>query len=271
MIHNAQIPSNHLKVSIDISIENDGFLPIHVEEDIVTLRLALGTFVAWPVHLIDVDPIMGKVSDDHSATSPPRIDEHASKKVKVLKSKPQSSKSNLESSGEVTPTKTNFCEKLWNYVHKLSIDSTISISIPSPIYGFSADEFIGINEVKDVHDHDWIGASVIFVYIRYLYNNFIPKSKKKVMFLSPHSNTLGVGAVNNDRRKNEQVEYVVDILEKNKENVDFFLAPLNIGIVIYFRYGIDNFHNVVIYFRGGREDPINKLLISSYPSSNFAV
>ncbi|KAF1865965.1 hypothetical protein Lal_00041663 [Lupinus albus] len=70
MIHHAQIPSNHLKVSIDISIENDSLLPIPVDEDIITIGLALATFVAWPKHLIDVVPIMGKVFvDDHSATS----------------------------------------------------------------------------------------------------------------------------------------------------------------------------------------------------------
>ncbi|KAE9598594.1 hypothetical protein Lal_00021092 [Lupinus albus] len=224
MIHNAQIPSNHLKVSFDISIEDDVSLPILVDDDTITVRGALGTFVAWPVHLIDVVPIMGKVFADHSAISPPRIDEHSSKKAKVVKSKPWS-KSNLESSGEVVPKKTNFCEKLMNQVHKLPVDSTIVLSIPLPIYEFSADEFITINDVKDVHNHDWIGASVIFVCIRYLYDNFIPKSKKKVMFLSPHSNTL----LSNDIRKKDQAEYVAGILDKNKDNADLFLAPLNIG------------------------------------------
>ncbi|KAF1870842.1 hypothetical protein Lal_00030152 [Lupinus albus] len=185
MIHNAQTPSNHLKVSIDISIEDDALLPIPDDEDIVTVRQALGTFVAWPEYLIDVVPIMGKVSADHSATFPPRIDdEHASKKAKVVKSKPRSSKSNLKSSGEVAPMKTNFCEILWNYVQKSSANSMFSISIPSLIYGFSADELIGINEVKDVHDHDWIGASVIYVYIRYLYDNFIPKNLGNMQFNS---------------------------------------------------------------------------------------
>ncbi|KAF1855110.1 hypothetical protein Lal_00022927 [Lupinus albus] len=126
IIHHAQIPSNHLKVSIDISIEDDPLLPILVDEDIITVGLALATFVAWPEHLIDVVPIMGKVSvDDHSATSPPRIDEPASKKAKVVKSTPHSSKSNLESSGR-----------------------------------YSTKEFITKNDVTDVHGRDWIGASV---------------------------------------------------------------------------------------------------------------
>ncbi|KAF1874366.1 hypothetical protein Lal_00008571 [Lupinus albus] len=119
MIHNAPIPSNHLKVSIDISIKDDALMPISVDEDTITIRAVVGTFVAWSEHLIDIVPIM-----------------------------------------------------------KLSGDSTIVISIPSPVYGFSADEFIGINEVKD---------------------------------------------------KKEEAGYVAGILEKNKENVDLFLAALNIG------------------------------------------
>ncbi|KAF1894449.1 hypothetical protein Lal_00043669 [Lupinus albus] len=94
-------------VSVDIPIEDDALLPIPAE-DITTVREVVGTFVTWLEHLIDVVPIMRKVSDDdHSATSPPRIDEHASKRP-------------------------------------------------------------NINEVKDVHGRDWIGASVISVYIRAL-------------------------------------------------------------------------------------------------------
>ncbi|KAE9598598.1 hypothetical protein Lalb_Chr15g0082691 [Lupinus albus] len=58
IIHHAQIPSNHLKVSIDISIEDDALLLTPVDEDIITVGLALATFVAWPEHLIDVVPII---------------------------------------------------------------------------------------------------------------------------------------------------------------------------------------------------------------------
>ncbi|KAF1863046.1 hypothetical protein Lal_00018891 [Lupinus albus] len=58
MIHNAQIPSNHLRVSIDISNEEDVLLPIPIDEDTITIGGALGTYVAWPVHLIDVVPTM---------------------------------------------------------------------------------------------------------------------------------------------------------------------------------------------------------------------
>ncbi|KAF1865074.1 hypothetical protein Lal_00004448 [Lupinus albus] len=52
MIHCTN-PSNHLKVSIYISMEDDALLPIPVDEDIITVGLALATFVAWPKHIID--------------------------------------------------------------------------------------------------------------------------------------------------------------------------------------------------------------------------
>ncbi|KAF1866254.1 hypothetical protein Lal_00024257 [Lupinus albus] len=175
IIHHAQIPSNHLKISIDISIEDDALLPTPVDEDIITVGLALGTFVAWPEHLID-----GKVSaDDHSATSLPIIDEPASKKAKV----------------------------------NLPTDSTINISFPEPIYRFPTEEFITINDVKDVHGRDWIGASVLSVCTRYLYDNFVPKSKKKVMFISPQANILGAVSVLGSSPGRERLTWEGEILD----------------------------------------------------------
>ncbi|KAF1870847.1 hypothetical protein Lal_00030157 [Lupinus albus] len=144
MIHHAQILSNHLKVSIDISIEDDALLPIPVDEDIITVGLDLTTFVAWPKHLID-----GKVSaDDYSATCPP----------------------------PPPPPKT-----------------------------------------------------------KYLYDNFVPKSKKKVMLISPQANILGAGMVPNDTWKKQKSQEVANILDKNKEIVDLFFAPLNTGALNTYR------------------------------------
>ncbi|KAF1868082.1 hypothetical protein Lal_00034024 [Lupinus albus] len=37
MLHNASIPPNHVRVAIDIAIEDDTLLPIHLDEDIITL------------------------------------------------------------------------------------------------------------------------------------------------------------------------------------------------------------------------------------------
>ncbi|KAF1866055.1 hypothetical protein Lal_00013491 [Lupinus albus] len=61
MLNNAHISPNQVRVSIDITIEEDAFLPIPLDEDIITLGGAICTFVAWPVHLVDVVPTKGKV------------------------------------------------------------------------------------------------------------------------------------------------------------------------------------------------------------------
>ncbi|KAF1892784.1 hypothetical protein Lal_00046729 [Lupinus albus] len=148
MLHNARIPPNHVKVTIDIAIEDDILLSIPLDEDIITLEGAIGTYV-------------GKGIDEHSATPTPKA-EHASKKAKVVKSKLKENKSRSMSS------------------YKES----------------------------------------------YLYDNLISKNKKKVMLLSPHSTTL---VSRNDKRKNEQAEYVAEVLIKRKDASDLLIAPFNIG------------------------------------------
>ncbi|KAF1865977.1 hypothetical protein Lal_00041675 [Lupinus albus] len=229
-LHCARIPPNHVNVSIDIVIDGNALLPIPFDEDIVTLGEAIGTFVPWPVDLVDVVPTMENGIVEHSATSPPRV-EHASKKDKVVmsklkKNKPRSKSSYKESRGEVVSKKANFCAKLMKHIQNLLDDFVIRISFPLHDFGYSADKFIGNNEMKDIYDHDWIGASAICVYIKYLYDNLIFKNKKKVMFLSPHSTTL---VSNNDKRKKKQAQHVAEILIKHKDAANLFIAPFNIG------------------------------------------
>ncbi|KAF1881692.1 hypothetical protein Lal_00013736 [Lupinus albus] len=108
---------------------DDALLPIPVDEDIITVGLALATFVAWPKHLID----------------------------------------------------------------NLPADSTINISLPDPNYGYSTEEYITKNDVTDVHRRDWIGASILSVYIRALntYRALNPKRQRPANWIhvkTPHQN-----------------------------------------------------------------------------------
>ncbi|KAE9617746.1 hypothetical protein Lalb_Chr03g0038641 [Lupinus albus] len=144
MLHNAQIPSHHVRISIYMVIEDDALLPIPLDENIITLGGALGSFVAWPVHLLNVVPSKENVIVEQSATSPPRV-EPASKKTKVVKSKHKENKpQSKSSSGEVVSKKTNFCALLMKHVQKLPSDYIFVTSIPSPIFEFVANEYIGI-------------------------------------------------------------------------------------------------------------------------------
>ncbi|KAF1877063.1 hypothetical protein Lal_00033616 [Lupinus albus] len=199
MLHNARIPPNHVKVAINIAIENDALLPIPLNEDIITLGGIISTYVAWTVHLVDLVPIMAKGIAEYNATSPPRV-EYVSKKAKVVKSKLKENKSRSkssynESSGEVVSKKTNYCAHLMKHVQKLLDYSIIIISFPLPVFG-------------------------------YLYDNLI--SKNIFVFLCPHSTTLVMSS--NEKRKNEQAEHVAKVLINHKEYVDLFIAPINIGL-----------------------------------------
>ncbi|OIW19241.1 hypothetical protein TanjilG_20366 [Lupinus angustifolius] len=66
MLHNACISRYHVKVSIDFAIDDDALLPIPLDEDIITIGGAIGTFVAWPIDLIQVVPYKENV---HSTPS----------------------------------------------------------------------------------------------------------------------------------------------------------------------------------------------------------
>ncbi|KAF1891399.1 hypothetical protein Lal_00017032 [Lupinus albus] len=52
-------------------LQRRSLLPIPLDEDIIILGGAIGTFVAWPVHLVDVVLTKRKVIAERNATSPP--------------------------------------------------------------------------------------------------------------------------------------------------------------------------------------------------------
>ncbi|KAF1892873.1 hypothetical protein Lal_00043236 [Lupinus albus] len=110
MLHNSRIPPNYVRVTIDIEIEDNALLPIPLDVDIITLGGAICTFVAWPVHLVDVVPTKGMVIDEHSATTPTKV-EHASKKTKVVKSKRKENKSRSKSSNKESSGESRLSEK----------------------------------------------------------------------------------------------------------------------------------------------------------------
>lgn len=55
-MHNKPLPPNHLRVSIDVVDEDVAALPVPLEDfDLHIVGDALGTFVAWPIYLIQVN------------------------------------------------------------------------------------------------------------------------------------------------------------------------------------------------------------------------
>ncbi|KAF1884518.1 hypothetical protein Lal_00028396 [Lupinus albus] len=87
------IPPNHVKIAIDVVIDDCALLPIPLDEDIFTVGGAIGTYVAFPIDIVHVVPKghehsrpNGEKELDGSMASPPIV-EHVSKKAKVVKSK----------------------------------------------------------------------------------------------------------------------------------------------------------------------------------------
>lgn len=55
LVHHRPLPIDHVKVVVDIDIEGDASLPVPVEEaSLMTVQDACGTFVAWPLSLVEV-------------------------------------------------------------------------------------------------------------------------------------------------------------------------------------------------------------------------
>ncbi|KAF1863072.1 hypothetical protein Lal_00018919 [Lupinus albus] len=56
MLHNARPPPNHVKVATDVAIDDDALLSIPLDEDILRVGGAIGTFLAWQINLVHVVP-----------------------------------------------------------------------------------------------------------------------------------------------------------------------------------------------------------------------
>lgn len=51
-VHGVPLGDANVRVSIDVPIKGEALLPIPIGDEIVTLRQAIGTHVAWPRNLV---------------------------------------------------------------------------------------------------------------------------------------------------------------------------------------------------------------------------
>ncbi|RZB91697.1 hypothetical protein D0Y65_023898 [Glycine soja] len=60
-LHNRSLPHGNVKVSVDVVVESNAQLQIPNHDDkIMAIAQAIGTFVAWPINLIQVDDMCPK-------------------------------------------------------------------------------------------------------------------------------------------------------------------------------------------------------------------
>ncbi|XP_057446635.1 uncharacterized protein LOC130738591 [Lotus japonicus] len=213
-LHNRPLPLNHVRVSVDVIFEGSAPLPVPNEDaELFSVENAVGTCVAWPINLIQFDLVTPTQSKSEGKTT------GHTKKV-VASSKKQAV---LQPSVGDGATKLPFyCKLLYVYAQKvLTNSSPLRIPMEEAVLNYDCVEHIGLDEVNQVVHHQQLGASVICVYIRYLYEQMLVPDNltEKFSFVLPHQTSLNA---------EQQTHYIVDALTAQAQLDKLFLAPYNI-------------------------------------------
>ncbi|XP_057443952.1 uncharacterized protein LOC130736123 [Lotus japonicus] len=236
-IHNRPLPIGCVKVGIDAVIEDDAELPVPDEyDDLISIHNAIGNFVAWPISLIQLDCTNCPSSKGNEMKDKSKAKENDKDKVEekeIVKEKVMETRCTRESFASpkqhksrigISADQLNSCNFLNIYSEKVLIDGKeIKIPIdPKMFHDINMEyEHIGCEELHQIIQHGELGASVVCVYIRYLFDHCVAENLcEKFAFLSPHRTTYGV---------NHQSQYVSDTIMANAQSNQLYLAPINIG------------------------------------------
>ncbi|XP_045792411.1 uncharacterized protein LOC123887168 [Trifolium pratense] len=223
-VHGIKLPLGYVKVTVEVVIVGDAPLPIPVEDgDVSTIGQAIGTIVAWPFSLVEFVGECGKINHKlqnkdkkmqrsaESVASPSKT----RKKMKKQEQSPKVGDSNFSKNLEFLQT----------YVtHMWAAESVLQVSMGEKVFGEEFPEHLHAEHLNEVLKHEWLSATVINLYARYLYDKFISPGglTNKLSFLSPHESR-------DDVKGNQSISR---ILLKNKKIKDkMILAPFNFGDV----------------------------------------
>ncbi|CAA0823079.1 Unknown protein, partial [Striga hermonthica] len=215
-IHTRPLPIDHVKVSLEVAFEPNAFLPVSIDDEaLITVRDAIGTFVAWPKNLVSVNK---SISDN--------LQNKGTKNSIVPKGNGEENRT--KGSNEVdTARNGSYCSYLTMHVQLLMRPSDLlpSIMMAKETFGVSFEEKLGVDEINHVVMHQWIGVSAVCTYIRYLYEKFMVHKQlsKRFFFLSPHVTSFLV-------KKDEQIKAIVDLLVNNNAKDKLVLAPYNTSV-----------------------------------------
>ncbi|XP_058752181.1 uncharacterized protein LOC131625331 [Vicia villosa] len=221
VVHGIKLLPEYVKVMIEVPIVSDAPLPISVEYgDVSLVGQAIGTIIPWPFKLVDfVDEcqkIPGKFQrkdknvqySDESIASP--IKNFENPKIQELPSKVR---------GSTSSTTLQFLDMYVKMMMKPQ--SVIEITMEKNIFGEEFQEHVHVENIKELIDHKWLSATVITVYVRYLYDKFITPNGlvNKFSFISP--------CVSSDDKEGKNIAKLLLINKEFKERM--ILAPYNFG------------------------------------------
>ncbi|WJX57197.1 hypothetical protein P8452_42781 [Trifolium repens] len=220
-VHGIKLPLGYVKVAIDVSVISDAPLPISIEYgEVSTVGQAIGTIVPWPFKLVELNvecqkipkkiQNKDKVQSSESVASP-------TKNRKILKKQVVHPKN----VGSVGLQKLKFLDDYTKFAWKSG--TVMEIDMGGDIFSVGFSELLHLENIKEVVDHDWLSASVITLYARYLYDKLIrPRGLTyKISFLSPHVSY-------SDIQGNDIASRLMETKVLKDEKI--ILAPYNIGI-----------------------------------------
>ncbi|KAK2351830.1 ubiquitin-specific protease [Trifolium repens] len=250
MVHGMKLPLGYVKVTIEVVHVADALLPIPVEDgDVSTIGQAVGTIVAWPFHLVEFVGECRKINNKLQ-----NKDKKMQRSAESVASptKPRKKFKNQEPPAEVGDSKNlgflrTFVTHMW------AAESLLEVSMGEKAFGEEFVENLHAEHLNEVLNHEWLSATVINVYARYLYDKFISSSglTSKLYFLSPHESHDDVDGKKSIKR----------ILLTNKKVKDkIILAPFNFGKVHWALLVIDPDAGIIYYLDPMATDPTRHLI-----------
>ncbi|XP_058733074.1 uncharacterized protein LOC131604663 [Vicia villosa] len=256
VVHGIKLLPGYVKVMIEVPIVSDAPLPISVEYgDVSMVGQAIGTIVPWPFKLVDFVNECQKIPrkfqrkdknvqySAESIASPIKNSENP--KIQELPSKVGGS------------TSSSTLQFLDMYVKMMmKPESVIEITMEKNIFGEEFQEHVHVENIKELIDHKWLSATVITIYVRYLYDKFITPNGlvNKFSFISPY--------VSSDDKEGKNIAKLLLINKEFKERM--ILAPYNFGNhwvllvinlnaeIIYYMNSVnvehDNYHDLKMKF-----------------------
>ncbi|GAU38996.1 hypothetical protein TSUD_378720 [Trifolium subterraneum] len=222
-VHGKKLPPGYVKVTVEVALVEDAPLPIPVEDgDVSTIGRAIGTIVAWPFNLIEFVGECGKINH--------KLQKKDKKMQRSAESVASPSKTRKKMKNQETPPKvgdsnvSKNLEFLQTYVtHMWAAESVLEVSMGENVFGEEFSEHVHAEHLNEVLKHEWLNASVINIYGRYLYDKFIGPGglTNKLSFLSPHESHDDV------KGKWKDVHWALLVIDPDA-GIIYFLDPMDI-------------------------------------------
>ncbi|XP_073133541.1 uncharacterized protein [Henckelia pumila] len=206
LLHGVPLPVNCMRIAIDEAVEKSAQLPFPIPNECDTIGDAVGSHVAWPVHLVLMrDEKHGKKKNVKKTSTV--LASHVPKSLNMLHF---------------------FCK------HALDEENNISINLDHDLFDEEYELLVHLEDIIPFYELEPVSANCIVVYIWHLYRKMKSDNKvEKYRFMNPHTIQFIPFVTNLDRNGkiehfNERATVLADRLSGSSRN-QLVLVPVNVG------------------------------------------